>query len=72
MRACKKNKIENVFVTLWGDDSSECDLYSAFPVFILYGNHAYNSEPVIDWELLEARFKGLCGGCLSDWVNITK
>jgi len=31
MRACKNKGLKEVFVTMWGDDGNECDLFSALP-----------------------------------------
>ena len=31
MRACKAQNVREVFVTLWGDDGMECDVFSALP-----------------------------------------
>ena len=31
MKACKAKGLREAFVTLWGDDGNECDIYSALP-----------------------------------------
>ena len=31
MESCKEHNIENIFITMWGDDGKECSFYSVLP-----------------------------------------
>ncbi|TPX54762.1 beta-N-acetylhexosaminidase [Powellomyces hirtus] len=72
LKACKRGKVKNVFVTTWGDDGNECDIMSALPGFVYYAEHCYTSEPDVDWNLLRNNFAGICGGNLDDWIYASK
>src|SRR5699024_54592 len=53
LTACKELGIEDVFVTLWGDDGYENNYYSALYGLQYYAEHAYAKE--IDEEKLHER-----------------
>lgn len=42
--ACLENKLETVFVTVWGDNGSECSFFSILPILQLYGEFAYTGS----------------------------
>jgi hypothetical protein len=67
MRACKSQKIREVFVTLWGDDGMECDVFSALPGIQFFAEHAYADS--VDERQLRANFRGSCDGDFDDWVR---
>jgi hexosaminidase len=67
LRACKVQKIREVFVTLWGDDGMECDIFSALPGIQFFAEHAYADS--VDPELLRANFRGSCAADFDDWVK---
>lgn len=67
--ACKKMKTKNFIVTVWGDDGSECDLYSALPAIAYFGAQGYTANNDIDWALLKCQFAAVSGGCFDDWVR---
>jgi hypothetical protein len=67
MRACKSQKIREVFVTLWGDDGMECDVFSALPGIQYFAEHAYADS--VDEQQLRANFRGSCGADFDDWVR---
>lgn len=60
LKACKNEKITDVFMAAWGDDGQETNIFSTLLAFQLYAEHNYNDE--IDDELLKRRFKA-CTGC---------
>ncbi|KND02226.1 uncharacterized protein SPPG_02708 [Spizellomyces punctatus DAOM BR117] len=72
LKACKRDKVKNVFVTTWGDDGNECDILSALPGFVYYSEHCYTANEDIDWSLFRRNFAGICGGNLDDWIYASK
>jgi hypothetical protein len=67
MRACKSQSIREVFVTLWGDDGMECDVFSALPGIQFFAEHAYADS--VDEQQLRANFRGSCDAEFDDWVG---
>lgn len=53
LTACKENGVEDVFVTLWGDDGTENNPFNALLGLQFYAEHAYAKE--IDEEKWKAR-----------------
>lgn len=58
IQACKDKNIRQVFITTWGDDGMENDIYSTLPAIQFLAELSYNDS--IDKKLLEANFKGIC------------
>jgi hexosaminidase len=67
MKACKKTKLTEAFVTLWGDDGMECDIISALPGIQYFAEHCYHEQ--VDEKLLRANFRGSCGASFDSWVR---
>ncbi len=68
LTACKKEGVKEVFATLWGDDTTESNIYSALLGMQLYAEHGYAKE--LDHEKLKRRFK-FCTGCnYDDFMDI--
>lgn len=44
LNACKAQGIKDVFITAWGDDGTENNLFSALPGLQLYAEHSYHKE----------------------------
>ncbi|HEY8498517.1 MAG TPA: beta-N-acetylhexosaminidase, partial [Limnochordales bacterium] len=61
MRACKRQGVREAFITLWGDDGMECDVFSALPAVLLFAEHGYTAAEAVDRERLRAGFRGTCG-----------
>ena len=58
MHACREHNIENIFITMWGDNGKECSFYSMLPS--LYAvRRAYDG--VTDESTLKAEFKAITG-----------
>jgi len=55
--------------TFRGDDGNECDIMSALPGLIYYGNSGYGSVDDENYQQLAQGFGGICGGNLEDWVS---
>ncbi len=66
MRACKAKGIREVFMTLWGDDGMECDVFSALPGLQFFAEHGF--ADTVDEKLLRTNFLGSCGVDYDDWV----
>lgn len=58
MRACKKKGIRQIFLTTWGDDGMENDIYSTLPAFQFFAELAYSDS--VRQELIKANFRGSC------------
>ena len=54
MRSCRKNKIKNVIITLWGDDGGECSHFSQLPALYHIIEYAKGNE---DDEKIKAKFE---------------
>jgi hexosaminidase len=67
MKACKAKNLKQVFVTMWGDDGMECDVFSTLPGIQYFAEHGYNDK--IDPELLRANFAGSCEANFDRWVQ---
>ncbi|KAJ3145721.1 hypothetical protein HDU89_006956 [Geranomyces variabilis] len=72
LKACKRDAVKNVFVTTWGDDGNECDIFSALPGFVYYAEHCYTPDADISWSSVRSTFAGVCGGNLDDWMYASK
>ncbi|KAI8816268.1 glycoside hydrolase superfamily [Fimicolochytrium jonesii] len=72
LKACKRSKVKNVFVTTWGDDGNECDILSALPGILYWSEHCYTAEPDVDWHMVRKNFAGVCGGNLDDWIYASR
>lgn len=44
LKVCRKEKIENVFATMWGDDGCETDLFRALYDFAYFSEYCYSEE----------------------------
>ncbi len=67
MRACKRKQLRQAFVTLWGDDGMECDVFSALPGIQFFAEHGYADR--VDDAQLRASFRGICGDEFDAWVR---
>ena len=58
MFAAKKTDIDNIFLTMWGDDGKECSFYSVLPSLFAVRKY-YDGET--DIEKIKAEFKEITG-----------
>ena len=65
--ACKKHKIRNVFMTMWGDDGAECSHFSQLPSLYYLAQYA---KGVTDEAKIKAGFKRLVGIEFDEFMNI--
>ncbi|MBO5010338.1 MAG: beta-N-acetylhexosaminidase [Clostridia bacterium] len=58
IEACKKYGINNIFVTMWGDNGAECSKYSVLPTLFLIAEHVRGNT---DEALIKKKFEKLFG-----------
>ncbi|MBP1988868.1 family 20 glycosylhydrolase [Paenibacillus eucommiae] len=68
MTACKKEGIKEIIATLWGDDGTECHIYSALLGLQLFAEHGYAEQ--LDEGKLKRRFEFCTGGHYDDFMDI--
>ena len=66
LRACKANGVRRAFLTLWGDDGHECDVFAALAGLQFFAEHGY--ADVVDPARLRAQFRSICGADYDDWI----
>ncbi|KAJ2560189.1 hypothetical protein GGH95_004875, partial [Coemansia sp. RSA 1836] len=67
-----QGRVASFMLTIWGDEGNECDFFSALPVMLYAGNHAYTDRTEIDPAFMENTFSAICGGSLGDWMNASR
>lgn len=70
MTACKEKGLRQAFLTMWGDDGMECDVFSALPGLQFFAEHGYADE--VDPGLLRANFQGACNADFDDFVKASE
>jgi len=45
VKACKAKNLRRLFITTWGDDGMECDIFSVLPVVQTIADLAYGDQP---------------------------
>ncbi len=69
LRACRDWGVDQIFMTLWGDDGDECSKFAVAPA-LLYAAQAVNGEP--DMDALKVRFREIMGVDYDDWMLLDK
>lgn len=68
LNTCKREGIKEVFVTIWGDNGTEC-LYSTNVLGLaLYAEHGYSDT--IDYNKLKERFEFITGANYDDFLAL--
>jgi len=67
LSACKKKGIREVFVTIWGDCDTECNVNITLPGLVLYAEHGYSACAPTE-ETLRERFEFVCKGNYDDFM----
>ncbi len=62
----KKEKLKEVFVTMWGDNGAETPMMTALPVLQLFAEHSYHKS--ISEEHLRRRFHFCTGADFNDFM----
>ncbi|MCM3747003.1 beta-N-acetylhexosaminidase [Paenibacillus pasadenensis] len=70
LTACKRQGIKEVFATLWGDNGTETNVFSALLGLQLYAEHGYSHE--LDMEKLHRRFQFCTGGNAEAFLSLTE
>ena len=65
LTACTQKGMQDYFITLWGDDGMECDVFSALPALALVAEYAYAGT--VEDAALHAQFRGACDGEMRDF-----
>lgn len=66
MTACRKNRVENVFITMWGDDGMECSHFSQLPALLTIAEY-YTGN--FDMEKIKKKFKRIVGVEYEDFIK---
>jgi hypothetical protein len=67
MEACKKNKIKNFIVTMWGDNGAECSRYGTLPALFYVAEYVKGN---CDEESIKAKFERRFGLSYDDYLLI--
>ena len=67
LNACKKHKIRNVVMTMWGDDGADCSHFSQLPSLYYLAQYA---KGVTDETKIKAGFKRLVSIDFDEFMNI--
>ncbi len=67
LKACRDNKIKNIFMTMWGDDGSECSFFSVLPGLLYVAEYANGNY---DMDKIKAKFKRIVGMDFDDFMKI--
>ncbi|MBR3893751.1 MAG: beta-N-acetylhexosaminidase [Clostridia bacterium] len=65
--ACKKHKVKNVVMTMWGDDGAECSHFSQLPSLFYLAEYAKGNT---DESLIKAKFKRMIGIDFDEFMAI--
>ncbi len=58
LQACRKTRLREVFLTMWGDDGAEHNLFSALPGVQFFAEHVYAGQP--DPARMRTDFRAIC------------
>ena len=67
MSACRSEKLREVFMTMWGDDGMEVDIFSALPAVGYFCEHAFSDR--VEMTAVASRFEAVCGTSFKPWVK---
>ena len=67
IEACKKHKIRNVIMTMWGDEGAECSHFSQLPALFYIAQYA---KGITDEAVIKEKFKKLVGIDFDEFMNI--
>lgn len=70
MRACKAKGLRQAFVTMWNDEGSQCDIFSALPAVQYFAEHGFADDPKP--EDIRANLYGSSGIVYDDWVKASE
>lgn len=70
LTASKKEGIQEVFATMWGDNGAETPLTTSLPVLQLFAEHMYNES--VDRDRLKTRFRFCTGAAFDDFMRLNQ
>lgn len=70
LEQCNKKGVGSVFVTAWGDDGSECSMFTILPVLQLFAENSYARN--MGEDHLDARLRICTGMSLNDFLLLDK
>ncbi|MCL6452264.1 MAG: beta-N-acetylhexosaminidase [Alicyclobacillus sp.] len=70
LRACKQTGVRDVYITLWGDDGNESNVWYSLAGLVAIAEHAYASAP--DRDVIRARVQFLTGLAWEDYFRLTR
>jgi len=68
LNACKKEKVREVFATIWGDDNTECNIYANLLGMQLFAEHGYSAE--VSEDKIRKRFTLCTGADFDDFLSM--
>ncbi|AOM84499.1 beta-N-acetylhexosaminidase [Salisediminibacterium beveridgei] len=68
--ACKEEGVQEVFLTMWGDNGAETPLSAGLPMLQLFAEHAY--QEFVSEEHLQYRFGTCAGGYWEDFMILNQ
>lgn len=61
--------VKHVFLTIWGDEGNEVDLWSSLPAWVYYADQCYTTKgKEEDVGLMKSKFDAILGGNWDDFV----
>ena len=67
INSCKRNKVKNVFFTMWGDDGAECSHFSQLPALFYLAEYAKGNT---DEQKIKTKFKRFAGMDFDEFMSI--
>ena len=67
LNACKKNQIQDIIFTMWGDDGAECSHFSQLPSLFYLAEYAKGNT---DEASIKEKFKKFCGIDFDEFMQI--
>ncbi len=65
--ACKKHRVKNVFMTMWGDNGGECSHFSQLPALFYLAQYA---KGITDESIIKDRFEKRFGIPFDDFMKL--
>lgn len=70
LMACKEQGVKEVFATIWGDNGTECNVFTNLLGLQLFAEHGYSYD--LDMEKLKERFEFCTGANFDDFMSLEK
>lgn len=67
LTACRAEGLREVFMTMWGDDGMEVDIFSALPGVQFFCERCFDGEAGLD--TVARRFEAICGCPFEPWLR---